>query len=295
MIQTQTSALVDDYHEENGIYLPPTAVQHREAEYHSQAFDVLRDMQERHFWYRGRHRFLLHAVKRFAPNLSAHPQRVIDLGGGCGGWVSYLGDANPFAMSELGLTDSSPTALAISRDRLPRSVKLFHADLLNLQWQNRWDVAFLLDVLEHIPDDVAALRQIHTALAPGGLLFVTVPALQAFWSWNDELIGHQRRYTTRELGTLAADAGFELLDARYFMFFLSPLLFVSRLLQKGKVKTLSDAQRWQLADAMHKVPAMPINSALSAVFGAETPLGHWTSFPWGTSLLAVLRKPAESR
>jgi SAM-dependent methyltransferase len=294
MLQTQTSALVDDYREENGIYLPPTAVEHREAEYHSEGFDVMRDMQRRHFWYRGRHRFLLHAVKRFTAGRT-HPQRVIDLGGGCGGWVSYLCDSAPFAISEIGLTDSSPTALAIARQQLPGSVKVFHADLLNLQWQNRWDIAFVLDVLEHIPSDVAALKQIQAALAPGGLLFVTVPALQAFWTWNDELIGHQRRYTTRDFRALAEHSGLELMDARYFMFFLSPLLFVSRLLQKGRVQTLSDAQRWKVAEEMHKVPAAPLNSALSAVFGAETPIGHWTSFPWGTSLLAVLRKPVEGR
>jgi hypothetical protein len=97
------------------------------------------------------------------------------------------------------------------------------------------------------------------------------------------------------LGALATDSGFELLDARYFMFFLSPLLVVSRLLQRGKVKTLSDEQRWKLAENMHRIPAAPLNTALSAVFGAETPLGHWTPFPWGTSLLAVLRKPVEGR
>jgi SAM-dependent methyltransferase len=295
MIQTQTSALVDDYREENGIYLPPTAVEHREGEYHSEGFDVMRDMQERHFWYRGRHRFLLHAVKRFTANLDSPGRRVIDLGGGCGGWISYLSDSAPFEISEVGLTDSSPTALAISRERLPRSVKVFHADLLNLQWQNRWDIAFLLDVLEHIPADGAALKQIHSALSPGGLLFVTVPAFQGLWTWNDELIGHQRRYTTRDFRALATDSGFELLDARYFMFFLSPLLVVSRLLQRGKVKTLSDEQRWKLAENMHRIPAAPLNTALSAVFGAETPLGHWTPFPWGTSLLAVLRKPVEGR
>ena len=42
---------------------------------------------------------------------------------------------------------------------------------------------------------------------------------------------------------------------------------------------------------MHRVPSVPINLTLTWIFSLETPLGHWISFPWGTSILAVLRKP----
>ncbi|MBN8900772.1 MAG: hypothetical protein J0H57_07010, partial [Rhodospirillales bacterium] len=67
-------------------------VVHRDEEYDSREFAMLRRMQGGHFWYRGRHRFLLHAVRRHAPR----PARAVDLGGGCGGWVDYLAKSAGF-------------------------------------------------------------------------------------------------------------------------------------------------------------------------------------------------------
>jgi SAM-dependent methyltransferase len=247
-------------------------------------------MQANHFWYRGRHRFLLDAVQRHLDRATS--RRVIDLGGGCGGWIAYLAERARFPVSELALADSSQDALRFAAGILPASTSLYRIDLLNLGWKNRWDVAFLLDVLEHIPDHEMALRQILDALVPGGLLLITVPALQFFWTWNDEMAHHQRRYGRADFQELASRSGFRLLDARYFMFFLSPLLLVSRAAASRKVKEMTEEQRQLLMSRMHRIPPLPINSSLAAIFGCETPLGHLVRFPWGTSLLAVLQKPA---
>src|SRR5438105_13780875 len=222
----QTAGVRDPYRLQGGIYRPPRPAAHRDDEYDSRGFDVLRRMQERHFWYLGRHRFLWHAVRH---RLGVRSARVIDLGGGCGGWLSYFLHACRAPLAEVALADSSPVALEFARACLPAEVGLFQVDLLDLHWENRWDAAFLLDVLEHIPQQQEALQQIYRALAPGGLLFVTVPALDAFWSWVDEVNEHQRRYSRRQLGDVAAACGFRVLDARYFMFLLSPAYLVSRL------------------------------------------------------------------
>lgn len=56
------------------------------------------------------------------------------------------------------------------------------------------------------------------------------------------------------------------------------------------VRDMSAEQQRQLLQDSHKVPSAPLNVALTAAFGAETPLGHWLRFPWGTSLLGVFRK-----
>jgi len=87
--------------------------------------------------------------------------------------------------------------------------------------------------------------------------------------------------------------GFEVLDARYFMFFLSPLLWLSRAWTGRKARALSEAETRRLAERMHRVPIWPVNAILAAAFFAETPLGHYIRFPFGTSLLEILRKPAE--
>src|SRR4029079_14886838 len=62
-----------------------------------------------------------------------------------------------------------------------------------------YDLILLLDVLEHIADDVAALAAARRALRPGGHLLVTVPALPWLWSRHDEANHHHRRYLPRGL------------------------------------------------------------------------------------------------
>src|SRR6266568_4205094 len=102
----------DYIQDEQGIYVPNNAILHRDYEYDQTAFDVLIKMQREHFWYRGRHRFLLNAVIR---NFSRHAGKAsslhaIDMGGGCGGWLEYLHTKQPTLFQELALADSSHRA-----------------------------------------------------------------------------------------------------------------------------------------------------------------------------------------
>jgi SAM-dependent methyltransferase len=273
-----------------GVFVPREAVTHRNEEYDETGFDVLAAMQQRHFWYRGRHRFLLHAVRRALGSARRPARDAIDLGGGCGGWVRYLGEKAPGLIQILALGDSSLRALDFAADVVGPAVVRFQVDLLRLQWHSRWDVVFLLDVLEHIPQDADALLQIRDALRPGGFLFVTTPALRFFWSYNDDLGGHQRRYSQAAFRQLAARAGLELCSCSYFMFFLSPLLYLSRL-SRHNVRQMAAQDVRRLVARSHRVPFAPLNFALSSLFALETPVGHWLPFPWGTSILGVFRKP----
>ncbi len=281
---------------ECGIYVPKVPVNHRDDEYDSAGFDSLRQMQAQHFWYRGRHRFLLNAVQRVIRSEYSHsnqPLSAIDLGAGCDGWIADLlaQKVNPF--SELALGDSSLRALEYSQSvTRGRGVKTYQVDLLNLPWKDRWDMIFMLDVLEHIPDDVGALTQVHKTLRPGGFLFVTTLALKFFWSYNDDLSHHVRRYARRDFQRLANECGFDLIRSRYFMFFLSPLLFLSRL-NAPNIQSMSPEQIRAHLDATHAVPAWPLNFALRMIFATETPLGAYVPFPWGTSILGVFRKPVD--
>jgi SAM-dependent methyltransferase len=271
----------------DGIRRPVVPLEHREDHYAEAGFEALLWMQERHFWCRGRHRFLLHALDRHRPHRSG-PLAAVDLGGGVGGWVRYLVERRPGQYQPLALADSSRTALRMAGGVLPAGVERYQIDLMNLGWRDRWDVAFLLDVIEHLPDDLEALRQARAALKPGGLLFVTTPAFQQFWSYNDELAHHLRRYTRADFARLGAQAGLQLCDARYFMFLLSPLYWLAR--QRKGIEGMTEAQKTALMHKTHQVPPAPLNLALTAIFAAETPSGHWLRFPWGTSVLGVFRK-----
>jgi SAM-dependent methyltransferase len=271
----------------NGIHLPPIPVQHRDEEYEEGGFETLRDMQERHFWYRGRHRFLLTAVNRYLPN-SGQPLSVIDLGGGAGGWVRYLAQHRPEGFAPLALADSSMVALTLAASVLPPTAQRYQIDLMQLHMAEQWDAAFLLDVIEHLPDDMQALGQAREALKPGGYLFVTTPAFPQFWSYNDDMAQHLRRYCRSDFARLAQQSGLTLCDARYFMFYLSPLYLLIRM--KSGFATMTPAQKKELVLKQHQVPSAPINGVLSAIFSAESPIGHWLRFPWGTSILGVFKK-----
>jgi SAM-dependent methyltransferase len=206
--------------------------------------------------------------------------------------VEYFQRRQLFPDGQVALGDSSPVALKAARELVPGQVSCFQIDLLDLGFDAAWDVGFLLDVVEHIDDDVAALRNAAQALVPGGLLFVTVPALQAFWSWNDEVVKHKRRYNAQQLRSAAERAGLVTVDTSYFMFLLSPLLVASRLLSQPRLAELDDEAQWALIEKTHAVPAAPVNGLLSGVFSLETPLSKLLHFPWGTSLLGVFRRPA---
>jgi SAM-dependent methyltransferase len=276
----------------NGIFMPTTAVVHRDNEYDSRVFSLLRDIQSRHFWYQGRHRFLLRALKLHLPVLFQRGNflSAIDLGGGCGGWVNWLERHLPDGIMELALADSSSRALEMAGSVMGKGIARYQADLLRLGWRDRWDIAFLLDVLEHIPADGEVLLQIKQALKPDGLLFVTAPALKCFWSYNDEIAHHVRRYSKADFSLLAEATGMRLLRSSYFMFFLSPLLWLSRL-KRPDLANMEEKEIIALLERTHRVPVPAVNAFMKLIFSLETPLGLLLPFPWGTSILGVFQKP----
>ncbi|MFI5165415.1 MAG: class I SAM-dependent methyltransferase [Thermoanaerobaculales bacterium] len=84
-----------------------------------------------------------------------------------------------------------------------------------------FDVVVCLNVLEHIEDDNAALRQLRTWLAPGGVLLLQVPAHQWLFGAVDAALGHWRRYTRRQLAKILTVAGFELTLTPRYLFALA--------------------------------------------------------------------------
>ena len=78
-----------------------------------------------------------------------------------------------------------------------------------------YEAVFSSNVLEHIPDDLAALRDLHERLEPGGILLLYVPAFQAIWTRLDDRVGHFRRYTRKDLAAKLTAAGFKVEHSRY--------------------------------------------------------------------------------
>ena len=80
---------------------------------------------------------------------------------------------------------------------------------------HRFDTVFCVNVLEHIEDDVAALRTFRDVVVPGGRVLIFVPAVQAVYGPLDAALGHHRRYSKRSLAQAFRDAGLGLVTLRY--------------------------------------------------------------------------------
>jgi SAM-dependent methyltransferase len=145
----------------------------------------------------------------------------------------------------------------------------------------RFDLIALLDVLEHVADDRAALKSIRTKLKPGGKLLVTVPGNPWMWSAHDVSHHHHRRYRRGELKSVAKDAGLEVDFLSPFNSLLFPPIAAARL--AGRLLGRESAD-----DAM---PPALVNRLLRAIFGLEAALIGRVPFPFGVSLAAVLRRP----
>jgi hypothetical protein len=99
-----------------------------------------------------------------------------------------------------------------------------------------------------------------------------------------------RRYAKHDFRRLAETTGLKLLRANYFMFFLSPLLWLSRL-NRPNLERMRAEELHELIQRTHQVPPRPFNGLLRFIFELETPLGLKLPFPWGTSILGVFQKP----
>lgn len=95
-------------------------------------------------------------------------------------------------------------------------VEILQADATEMRWQKSFDSIVMLDVLEHIKDDVTMLRQLGDCLKTGGKLIIKVPALNCLYSPMDEAIGHYRRYQKKTLKKALQKAYFSNPSIWYF-------------------------------------------------------------------------------
>jgi len=237
-------------------------------------FDRMAELDQHHWWFTARRRILSSVIRRIVrPPLGA---RILELGCGTGHNLDMLGGFGRVEASEL---DDHARDLAAKRLGCPvEEVAL--PDLGKFPAAS-YDLIALLDVLEHVPDDRGSLAAIFTRLKPGGALLLTVPANPWMWSAHDVAHHHHRRYRKSEIAALAHAAGYEIDLLSPFNMMLFPLIAAVRLINKTRGHDSAD-------DAL---PAKPVNRMLDTMFGAEAGLIGRLPFPFGVSLVAVLRRP----
>jgi SAM-dependent methyltransferase len=231
-------------------------------------------VEDRHWWYRGRRTVIERVVESLRLPAGA---RILDAGCGSGRNMVDLSRHGTVTGVEL-----SHTSVCLARARGVGEV--VEGSVLDMPFPaDSFDLAASLDVIEHLEDDLAALRELRRAVAPGGALMVTVPAYQWLWSGHDEINHHHRRYTRRSLQRAAEQSGWEQVRTTYFNSLLLPVAVALRLLDRVNRKTTeSSLDLW--------VPPGPVNWLLERPLSLEAALiGRGGRIPGGLSLLAVFR------
>jgi SAM-dependent methyltransferase len=230
--------------------------------------------EDRHWWYRGRRTVLDGVIAGLG--LPADP-RILDAGCGSGRFMVELAKLGSVTGVEL-----SDTSVSLARERQLGDVVA--GSVLEMPFpEDSFDLAVSLDVIEHLDDDLAALRELRRAVAPGGALLVTVPAYQWLWSGHDEINHHHRRYTRRSLQRVAEQAGWQQVRTTYFNSLLLPVAILLRVLDRFSTKTTeSSLDLW--------IPPEPLNWVLERPLALEAALiARGGRIPAGLSLLAVFR------
>lgn len=253
-------------------------------------FNRLASVEDEHFWFRTRNRVIRDLVEQ---TVGKFPQgyQVLEIGCGTGNVLRVLSAA--CSQGRVIGSDLFFGGLKFARERV--SSPLVQADLYALPFEARFDLIGLFDVIEHIPEDENVLAHLYRMIAPGGYLFVTVPAHPSLWSYFDEGARHCRRYREHELGAKLRSAGFKIEFLTHYMAFIFPLVWLARRLTglASGNKSMSIEQATALTLAEFKITPL-VNPILTWLLGYETRiLAQRRELPFGTSLLALAQRPVE--
>ena len=231
-----------------------------------------------HWWFRGRTRILSTVLRR---ELSATlPARIASVGCGPLAGLAWL---VPF-LAPGGRVIGIDADVRHARDAPDGCLAAAGAaEAVPLRAQS-CDVVLALDVIEHLDDDAAGLRECTRVLRPGGLLVVTVPALPSLWGAQDVVSHHRRRYTRATLCDAFVRAALSPAGVTYFNSVLFPPIAAVRWARRlwpprGPVRSDFEDTRPGLT-----------NRLLAAAFGAESHLVGRVPLPVGASLLALARR-----
>lgn len=233
--------------------------------------EILGDHVSSHWYYVSKGR----ALRAFVDTIA--PRSILDIGAGSGIFSKLLVE---HGAAEATLVD---TAYETDREaehfgkpiRYRRRIETTDADL-----------ALMMDVIEHVDDDVGLIRSYARLMRPGSHILVTVPAFQALFSAHDLFLEHRRRYSRRQLEDAVRAAGLEIVRTRFFFGLILPLAALQRLVERLAVDRGAMVPKSSL-----KRHGALVNRALIAAHAAELPflgINRWL----GLSIFCLARVPA---
>ncbi|MGB3655481.1 MAG: class I SAM-dependent methyltransferase [Rivularia sp. (in: cyanobacteria)] len=234
-------------------------------------------VEDKHWWFVARRQIIEKVIQRL--NLPQNAQ-ILEAGCGTGGNLQMLSRHGQVSAMEL-----EEVACQLANQRQVTQVKRGSLPD-NIPFSLQYDLILILDVIEHLDDDLSALKALYYKLKPGGYLLITVPAYRFLWSEHDDINHHKRRYRLKGLKQVVKKAGYELNYSSYFNTFLFPVVAIVRVLAKLLPKQNNNQISSDLV-----VPSKPVNHILKLLFASERYLIDKFTLPFGVSVLLLARKP----
>ena len=242
-------------------------------EMQSHHYPILYQVEDTHWWYVGRRRIIQSLVEKISTTLKT--QRILDVGCGTGANLKMLA-----AYGKAEGVDISPQAVDFCHERGLDSVKLGAIEQLPYE-NDSFELVTALDVIEHLDDDIAGLREMRRVLRPDGRILIFVPAFMFLWGVQDDVSNHRRRYTLPRLLKAVEEAGFAVEWSSYanISFFL-PVLVVRSVM------------RWLglRADTEYGINISLMNGPFSSLFAAERLVFKHGRLPFGVSAVCIARR-----
>lgn len=231
-----------------------------------EAFEPLYNSESNNFWFQVRNMIIGYEFKKHIPLNS----KILEVGCGTGFVSKHIKSLG----YNIDCSDAYETALDYCKLR-DAGNNYYKFDLSKPLPKNKYDCVCIFDVLEHLDDDILVLSNIKEALKDNGFVFITVPANKNLWSENDVYAGHKRRYDLKELNDKVT-LTFKIINIGYFMAFLFPFIFVSRL------------RKSSLKDELDLNPI--VNKTFYCIFKLESCFLRYFNMPFGSSILCIAQK-----
>ncbi len=233
------------------------------------------EMEDKHWWFRVRRNIVFSLINEHRLPEQA---KIFDFGCGSGYLVRCLQNLRYNASGQ----DVSAEAIEFGRGRGIKNLQVAHGPEIGLL-EGSFDLALVLDVIEHIKDDYEAIRRLEEVLKPGGMAILTVPAYQWLWGVQDDVSHHFRRYNIGQLTNLIKNnSGLNIVRKTYFNTFLFPPIAGLRL--------ISRLFKFKSRESDFDINNRLMNRVLYQIFNLESRVLNYINFPFGTSILIVVQK-----
>lgn len=236
----------------------------------------------RHYYREG---LIIKTVKRVLPS-----GKILDMGCGTGSLVLKLAREGYQVVG----VDISESCIKITKNRIREeglaksaTVSVGSATQINLP-DNSVDGVIAGEVLEHLKDDEAAVREFSRVLKPGGMCIITVPADPSQWNVWDDMAGHMRRYTHEALVRLFNSQKFRFECIRYWGFPMMRIYHKLLCIPWAKMTVKKKGLDGENLDTITKIGLSGVTTViLGNIFRFDD---LFARFPWGIGIVFVARK-----